>query len=159
MATDWKTSARDLGAAAETGRQARALLGEALNRLHDDGYLRLEQVSTLAGQRDEIAGDLDNQRMYAERVYGDVPLEDEAPLADQMRTRVGVALWSIARALEREQGYIDADIGYLSGFVEGLRRVFEAAGGLAPKLADAIPWWVWLLLVAAAAFYVRRILP
>jgi hypothetical protein len=157
MAVDWKESARELGSQAATGDQARALLGEALRRLHDDGYGRLDQISTLAGQQDAQQADLDSQRSYAERVYNDAPAGAEGT-TEQYRQRVGVALWSIARALEREQGFIDADIGYTSGFVDGLRKALSAAGGVIPPLVSALPWWVLPAVLLVAFFYVRRIL-
>lgn len=158
MATDWKDAARELGSKAATGDQGRALLGEALNRLHSDGYGRLDQVTTLAGQRDEAQSGLDNARTYAENVYNDLPMGD-GELDAHTQQRVGVALWSVAGALEREQSFVSDDIGYLAGFYEGLRKAADAAGSVVPKIADAVPWWLWLLVAVAAFFYVRRLLP
>jgi hypothetical protein len=158
MATDWKDASRELGSKAAIGDQGRALLGEALNRLHSDGYDRLELVTTLAGQRDEAQSGLDNARTYAENVYNDLPLGD-GELDGHTQQRVGVALWSIAGALERQQSFINDDISYTAGFYEGLRKIAEGAGAIVPKIADAVPWWLWVLVAAAAFFYVRRLLP
>jgi hypothetical protein len=155
MAVDWKDQARQLGAAAETGAQGRALLGEALTRLHDDGYEQLGDISTLADQREAVQEDLDAARSYAERVYGDLPTGDE-PLDSRAQQRVGVALWSIAGALQREHQTATDDIGYISGFVDGLRKIGNTAGVVLPKLADALPWWVLPAVALVVFIYVKK---
>src|SRR5690242_18560334 len=103
---DVKEQIRELGAQAATGDQGRALLGAALTRLHNEGFEQLDEITTMAGLRDEVLSSLEIGRTQAEKLYAALP-EGDAPLSATEQTQIGAVLWFIAGALAREHAQAD----------------------------------------------------
>lgn len=129
-ATDTAFAIADVAAKVNTIGQARAVLGTVTATLAK-AYGRLDELTNLAGLRDEARSRLDSVNAFAGRVYAtwndDAELQDEE-ISAVNATKVGICMAQANDVLKDVEELANEDFW---NFAELLRESLAAAGGLA----------------------------
>jgi hypothetical protein len=162
-ASDTSVAIAQVAAKVNTIAQARAALGVVTGTLAQ-AYSRLDDLTSLAGLRDEARSRLDAVNRFAQRTYAiwtDDPELQEEEISAVNATKVGICLAQANDALKDVEELANEDFWDFAGLLrEAIANAAKLAGDAIQSVTNAVAAggaaflasaWPTLLLLGAAA--------